>query len=268
MEIKYNGNLTYYKYTLIKKWDKNFKNNKRRNLKFVNEVLTLFCFNNELTSWEAAKKISKKNFESINKNEKKIKRLFVGRMDNGTKYEGLLQNEIIINIKNKKNNKYRISLFGLLYCLTYLKLTNKEIDNIAKMHQKLLPKIFSRWDEMKEKGDECYRLRLLSRGLLLDRFDMINDRKFPTMEMLFYLHMKFLKYSEMCHEKDLAEEISYWFYITYFYSKRSYSIQEKNNFKKILNKNPSINTWFKKFLFETKKYFKKSNTILVKNEWV
>ena len=129
--------------------------------------------NEPKTTWDLAKISIPNNISRLREREKIYRRLLVGRKDNGKHSNGILELGLVVkdgkSLKTGVADKYRLSLYGILYCIDVMDLTKNEIDGVAKKYSSVLPKVFGRWEMIKEKmGNKVYGIKLLANGLLAD----------------------------------------------------------------------------------------------------
>ncbi len=85
-----------------------------------------------------------------------------------------------------------------------------------------LPKIFGKWEFLKSIiDDEVYKLEILSKGLLLDNPETRKSPDNPIYELMSFIHIKYRRNFESISERELADQISYWFYIFLLYQRQS-----------------------------------------------
>jgi len=231
----------------------------------VQLMLEILALNGPLTTWGMAKTHLSNNSSAIRTREKEYRRLLVGRKDRGRKTMGVM--DVGLVLKDGKNNLrgssdvYRLSLHGILYCLDVLDLTNKQVDAMASMYSGVLPHVFGKWDYLKDViKDETYRLKILASGLFLDNVRITKITKFPVYEILTYLSIKYQNNFEHIQEKDLADQISYWFYTSLLLSSKSSSRakefhMEVRAWRKIFEGDKELQDWYYGFLGEVVKFY-------------
>lgn len=239
----------------------------------VQRMLHVLALNGPMTTWAMAKVDLLDDTEMIRTKEKQYRKLLVGRIDRGKRSSGVLDIGIVV-IDGKSNlrapaNVYRLSLHGILYCLDVLNLTNREIDLMAQKYSNVIPLIFGRWDYLKSIiGTDVYKLRLLGKGLLLDSAQTTTMSKFPVYEVLTYLAVKYQDYFEYISEKDLAEQISFWYYthllIPSSTAKKRTSSEIKQWYKLFAKGDKELKQWYQGFLDETVDFYKKRFDIVKK----
>ena len=199
-------------------------NSDTKHQKFVKHSLKILALNGSLTTWEMAKFVIPNNLDRMQSKEKKYRRLFVGRVDRGKYLPGLLDQGLVIQeeklYKNRQTVSYKLSLHGILYCLGVIDLTNEEIDIMASKYVTSLPRVFGKWLELKAISDDIYKIRILSKGIVLDDTELVKHKVSPIYELVTYLNLQYKK-SDYITEYDLAEKISYWFYVYFLYISHS-----------------------------------------------
>lgn len=223
-------------------------------------MLEILALNGPLTTWGMAKNHLGDNQNAIRTREKEYRRLLVGRKDRGKKSIGIM--DVGLVVKDGKNylrgpsDLYRLSLHGVLYCIDVLDLTNNQIDALAAKYAYVLPDLFGKWWYLKSIiGNEVYRIRSLAAGILLDNIRTTEISKFPVYEILTYISVKYQNSFEYIEEKDLANQISYWFYTSLLISsqlgiKTKISGLEERSWKKIFDGDKDLKKWYYSFLDE------------------
>lgn len=95
----------------------------------------------------------------------------------------LLENNFLYVYKIKNKIYYELSQFGLLYLLNFLKKDidnrdNKElIDVVITKHKHLLPKIFGKWGNLRQKNESMFLLQILTRPFFKHFQFYIDDLK-------------------------------------------------------------------------------------------
>jgi hypothetical protein len=239
----------------------------------VQNLLKMMSKNESMTTWDFAKISTSNDISKLREREKIYRRLLVGRKDKGKHSDGILDLGLVVkdgkSFKTGIADKYRLSLYGILYCIDVLDLTKNDIDKIAKKYFKVLPKVFGKWEYVKSKvGNKIYGIKLLANGLLADNPQIQVQHGIPFYELMSYIHIKYQKNFEHISEEKLAEQISYWFYVNLLYS----PIQKNNTHVGINSLNPIFTTdkelkkWFLVFFKESTKYYHERYNILRKSE--
>lgn len=240
----------------------------------VQTLLKIMSKNESMTTWDLAKISIPNDISKLREREKIYRRLLIGRKDKGKHSDGILHLGLAIkdgkSLKTGVADKYRLSLYGILYCMDVLNLSNKDIDKIAEKHSEILPKVFGKWDYIKSKiGDKAYRIKLLANGLLADNPQIQVQPGIPFYELMSYLHIKYQRNFESILEEKLAEQISYWFYINLLYQ----PIQKGNsdnvgisNLNQLFEDDVKLKKWFLVFFKESKKYYYERYGVLKKSE--
>ena len=230
----------------------------------VQKLLQILFLYGSCSTWEIAKIRFHNDISSIRSKEKEYRRLLIGRVDRGKYSEGVLDLGLVIkdfkNIKKINSDHYRLSLHGILYCLDVLNLNNNDIDKMASNYNYVLPKIFGKWDFLKSViGDDVYKLRILSKGLLLDN-QMLESTINPIYELMSYIHIKYKRNYEEISEEDLAEEISYWFYTFLLFEKTKSKLKKDQSgikkLQKIFKNDIEIQKWYLDFFTDAENYYK------------
>ena len=237
----------------------------------VQTVLKMLALEGTMTTWDMAKHYFANNPQQIRSREKEFRRLLIGRTDRGRHSKGILDlNLVLVNdISTKRNpgNKYRLSLFGILFCLDVLDLSHNQIDKMAKNYNAILPLVFGKWDFLKSiVGENVYNISLLGKGLLFDNLHVVAINNPQFYELISYFNIKSNQLSQSLNEEKIGELISLWFYITMLYFPTLVSINQKPLFylKKILKKDKKLQQWFSNYVDEAKKYYLERNKILEK----
>ena len=235
----------------------------------VQKLLQVLFLNGTCTTWEMAKIKHPNDVSTIRTKEKEYRRLIKGRTDRGKHSSGILELGLVINDGQKFNkgysDTYRLSLPGILYCLDVLNLSKKEIDQMAAKYAVFVPKIFGKWEFLKSiVDDDVYKIQILARGLLLDNPEL-SLKQSPLYELMSYLNFKYRKFYEFISEKDLSEQISYWFYTCMLYQNQRKGKNTLSGVEKlhaIFKKDKEIASWYNTFFKESELYFKNRTKIL------
>ena len=230
----------------------------------VRNMLNVMAKNEPLTIWDMAKVKFADDDSKLRYREKKYRRLLAGREDRGKHTAGILELGLVVkdgkSYKKVPADKYRLSLHGILYCINALRLTEREIDDLAKKYHSVLPKVFGKWDYLKSQiGDDVYTIRLLAKGLIADNPQIITNSETPFYELMSYVTIKYHRNYENISEEDLANQISCWFYVNLLY--QPYSKREKQyvGFERldaIFEKDSELKRWFLGFYKDAKRYYK------------
>ena len=216
------------------------------------------------------------DISTIRTKEKEYRRLLIGRTDRGKHSPGVLDVGLVVKDgksykKGSPSDQYRLSLHGILYCLDVLNLNHKDVDKMVSKYASIIPKIFGKWEYLKSViEDDVYKLQILSKGLLLDNPNLIKDQEVPLYELMSFIHIKYRRYYESILEKDLAEQISYWFYTYLLYQRKTNKV--KGNDKRIhlgvqklqhvFDRDKELSDWYREFFKEAENYYKdRTNTI-------
>lgn len=261
------GNLQAYKFymrpTAHRVYGSSIKT-KTKHQENVQKLLQILFLYGTCSTWKIAKIRFHNDISRIRSKEKEYRRLLIGRTDRGKHSEGVLELGLVVkdykNIKKITSDHYRLSLHGILYCLDVLNLNNQDIDKMASRYCDILPKIFGKWDFLKSIiGDDVYKLKILSKGLLLDN-QMLESHINPIYELMSFIHIKYKKNYEEITEKSLAEQISYWFYTFLLFDKTSSDLKKDQKgikkLQKILKNDIEIQKWYLDFFTEAKNYYK------------
>jgi len=236
----------------------------------VQKIIKMLALEGPLTTWDMAKIRFANDFDKIRTKEKEYRRLLIGRTDRGKHSEGIVDlNIVLIDSKSTKRNSgniYRLSVFGILYCLGEMNFSEKEIDKMAENYKIIFPLIFGRWNFLKSMiGNNVYNITLLGKGLLFDNPNIISIKNDEFYELISYFDIKSNILTESLNEKKIANLISLWFYITLLYFPKLINQKSENNqkyLKKILKNDPEIKKWFLNFIIEAKEFYKKRSKTL------
>ena len=224
-------------------------------------LLKNFALNGSMTTWEIAKKIHRNDLDKVRTREREFRRIFVGRIDRGMHSRGILELGLLEQeekiYKNRPVASYRLSLHGILFCMDALEFDDKEIDTMASMYGNTLPKVFGRWSYLKKIiGDDVYKIRILSKGMTMENLQFPKVNANPLYELMSFLSVNYKKNLDYIKEENLAEQISYWFYIYFLYSAKTKNHGIKK-LKKIFKKDKEIEVWFSDFVLSAKQYYSK-----------
>lgn len=238
----------------------------------VQKLLKIMSINESSTTWDLAKISIPDDITKLREREKIYRRLLVGRKDKGKHSDGILNLGLAIkdgkSLKTGIADKYRLSLYGILYCIDVLDLSNSEIDKIAKKYSKVLPKVFGKWDYLKTKiGERVYGIKLLANGLLADNPQIQVRPEIPFYELMSYVHLKYQRNFENITEENLAEQISYWFYVNLLYhpmgDNSDTGIESLNP---LFQDAPDLKKWFLIFFRDSIKYYHERYAVLKKSK--
>lgn len=240
----------------------------------VQNLLKIMSKNESMTTWDLAKISIPNDISKLREREKIYRRLLIGRKDKGKHSDGILDLGLAIrdgkSLKTGIADKYRLSLYGILYCIDVLDLSKNEIDKIAEKYHLVLPKVFGKWEYIKSKiGDKAYGIRLLANGLLADNPQIQVQQGIPFYELMSYVHIKYQRNFENISEEKLAEQISYWFYINLLYrpiQKKSSAHVGIDSLKHIFEDDKELKKWFMVFFNESKKYYYERYNVLKRSE--
>ncbi len=213
------------------------------------DLLQTLFVNGSCTTWEMAKNKSHK-ITIIRNQEKIFRRLLVGRTDRARYSGGILDSGLVVKEKHTKPySRYRLSLYGILYCLDTTYPRKKDIDVMTSKYAFLLPKIFGRWKELKSiLGSDVYNLQILAKTIYLNNLKMARTDN-PLYELMSFIHIKYRRNFESISEVELAEQISYWFYTFLLYRDKSQKL------KNILASDAHLQKWYMDFFNQAKNYY-------------
>ena len=90
----------------------------------VQRLLKIMSTNESMTTWDLAKISIPNEITKLREREKIYRRLLVGRKDKGKHSDGILDLGLVIkdgkSLKTGIADKYRLSLYGVLYCIDVL----------------------------------------------------------------------------------------------------------------------------------------------------
>jgi len=229
----------------------------------IQRMLHVLAVHGPQTTWGIAKVELSNDTSKVRAREKQYRKFLVGREDRGRHSPGVLEvGLVVVDGKNKLKapaNVYRLSLHGILYCLDVLDLTNKEIDMMAKNYENVLPMIFGKWQYLKKTiGNDVYRIKLIAKGFFLDNIQTSKISKIPVYETLTYLSIKYLDNFEHIEEKDLAQQISCWYYTQLLIPRNSHkknSIGYEQWYKLITKGDKDLKKWYQGFLDEVAEFY-------------
>jgi hypothetical protein len=236
----------------------------------VQNLLKIMSRNEAMTTWDFAKISITNDISKLREREKIYRRLLVGRKDKGKHSDGIVNLGLVVkdgkSFKTGISDKYRLSLYGVLYCIDVMNLDDKEIDRIAKKYAKVLPKVFGKWEYIKSKtGNKVYGIKLLANGLLADNPQIQVSPGIPFYELMSYVHIKYQRNFENISEEKLAEQISYWFFVNLLYQ----PLQKNNtvnigikSLDPIFETDIELKKWFLVFFKESTKYFQSRYNVL------
>ncbi|MDH3311536.1 MAG: hypothetical protein OEM28_00110 [Nitrosopumilus sp.] len=250
------------------------KSNLNKHQQNVQTLLKIMSKNESLTTWDLAKISIPNDMARLREREKIYRRLLVGRKDNEKHSNGILDLGLAIkdgkSLKTGIADKYRLSLYGILYCIDVLNFSNNEIDKIAEKYSRVLPKVFGKWGYLKSKiGDRIYGIKLLANGLLADNPQIQVQPGIPFYELMSYVHIKYQRNFESISEEQLAEQISYWFYTNLLYNPIGKNNSKSNGIKSldvVFDDDSYLKKWFLIFFRDAIKYYQQRYSILKKSD--
>ena len=245
------GNLMSYKFYVRPETHRLYGSTgttKSKHQQNVHDLLRILFVNGNSTTWDMAKTVERK-VSAVREQEKSYRRLLVGRIDRNRRSGGILDIGLVIRDKDTgPYAKYRLSLYGILYCIDVLQPTKRDIDRMAAKYSLLLPRVFGRWEHVKSVlGPDAYNLQVLSKGLYLNNSKMAHADN-PLYELMSYIHIKYRRSIESISEHDLAEQTSYWFYTYLLY-------RNPKKLKKMLNSDGETSGWYVDFFKQAKDYY-------------
>ncbi|MGI9566510.1 MAG: hypothetical protein ACR2LL_05795 [Nitrosopumilus sp.] len=279
------GNLFSYKYYLRPLAHRLYGNSPKTKIKHqqnIQKLLQNLFLNGTSTTWDMAKTRFHNDVSAIRTKEKEYRRLLVGRTDRGKHSAGVLDIGLVVKDgksykKGSPSDQYRLSLHGILYCLDVLNLNYKDIDKMVSKYANVLPKIFGKWEYLKSvlKDVDVYKLKILSKGLLLDNPNLSTYQGVPLYELMSFLNIKYRRYFESILEKDLAEQISYWFYTYLLYQRKSSKTDNKKDtvhlgvqkLQRIFDRDKELKDWYVEFFKEAETYYQ-NRTNVIKNSGI
>ncbi|MCA9826812.1 MAG: hypothetical protein KC444_00165 [Nitrosopumilus sp.] len=232
----------------------------------IHKILKMLALKGPLTTWDMAKIRFATDSEKIRSKEKEYRRLLVGRTDRGRHSDGIIDlNIVLVDSKSTKRNHgnvYRLSLFGILYCLDQMNFSEKEVDMMAKNYKIILPLVFGKWEFLKSVlGKDVYNISLLGKGLLFDDLNIISIKKDEFYELISFFGIKANTLTGSLNERKIAEIISLWFYVTllYFPNLMTDKKSEKGQkiLYKVLKKDRDLHKWFSDFIKEASEFYRK-----------
>ena len=239
----------------------------------VQSLLKIMSKNEAKTTWDFAKISIPNDVSKLREREKIYRRLLVGRKDKGKHSHGILDLGLAVkdgkSLKTGIADKYRLSLYGVLYCIDVMDFSKNEIDKVAQKYSDVLPKVFGRWDYIKSKvGDKVYGIKLLANGLLADNPQIQVQPGIPFYELMSYVHIKYQRDFENMSEEKLAEQISYWFYVNLLYQPVSKDVKNLgiSRLNEIFEDDAELKKWFLVFFKEATKYYQSRYSILKKSK--
>ena len=102
----------------------------------VQNLLKIMSENESMTTWDLAKISIPNDISKLREREKIYRRLLVGRKDKGKHSDGILDLGLAVkdgkSLKTGISDKYRLSLYGIMYCIDALDMDKNEIDKIVE----------------------------------------------------------------------------------------------------------------------------------------
>lgn len=224
----------------------------------VHELLYTLFVHGTSTTWEMAR-ARHSAINEIRTQEKAYRRLLVGRTDRKKRSNGIIDLGLVVPAEPaprigggegpRPYARYRLSLYGILYCMDAFEPEKKDIDAAASAYEEHLPRVFGRWRDLKRvAGKRVYCLDVLAKGLYLNNPSVADDGS-PIYELMSFLHVIYNRKFESISEYDLAEQISYWFYTFLWHSGGPVML------KKVLDVDQGLRAWYWDFFKRAKKYY-------------
>ena len=241
---------------------------KNKHAENIISLLEILARNGTSTTWQIAKHEIRNDMKKLRTREKEFRRLLIGRNDKKRHNTGLLELGLVVqdgvNLNRGPAAQYRLSLHGILYCIDTLNLNYDEIDKIATTYSNILPKVFGKWEFLKSViGEDIYKIKILSKGIILDNLIPLRESDFPLSEIMSFIHIKYNPKFENIEEEELSDQISFWFYTNLLYrpiKQINSETKKKESFQstlaKILNRDLTLKRWFDNFLAEVQNYNK------------
>ena len=273
-QMQHYGNLFYYKYYLRPTAHLQYGNSTKTKTKHqqnVQNLLQILFLQGTSTTWDMAKTKHLNDVSATRTKEKEYRRLLIGRTDRGKHSPGIIDLGLVIKDGKKykrgiPSDQYRLSIHGILYCLDVLNLNYNDIDKMATKYANVVPKIFGKWEYLRTIiGDDVYKIKILSKGLLLDTPSISKKQNGPLYELMSYINIKYRNFFESISEEALAEQISLWFY-TYLLYQRKESRNKKlvgvQKLQHIFERDEKLREWYLKYFKEAEKYYNERIKIL------
>ena len=273
------GNLFAYKYYVRPNAHRLYGNSPTSKIKHhqnVQKLLHILFLNGICTTWDMAKINFYNDLSAIRTKEKEYRRLLIGRTDRGKRSGGVLDLGLVVKDgksykKGSPSDQYRLSIHGILYCIDVLHLNPNDIDKMTTKYSDVVPKIFGKWEYLKSIiGDDVYKIRILAKGLLADNPTITKEKNVPFYELMSFNNIKYKRYFESISEKDLAEQISYWFYTYLLYQRQSSKNKThrgKQKLQRVFERDSELKIWYSRFFKDAEKYYKE-RTSTIKNSGI
>jgi len=238
---------------------------KSKHQKNIHRIFRMLALKGPLTTWDMAKIRFATDSEKIRSKEKEYRRLLIGRTDRGKYSSGIIDlNLVLVDSKSTKRNPgniYRLTLFGILYCLDQMNFNENEIDMMAKNYKIILPLVFGKWEFLKSVlGKTVYNISLLGKGLLFDNLNIISIKKDEFYELISFFGIKSNALTGTFNEKKIGELISLWFYVTLLYFPNLVTDKKSKKHEKllykVLKKDHELHNWFSDFITEANEFYR------------
>ncbi|MCY4252386.1 MAG: hypothetical protein OXU37_00475 [Thaumarchaeota archaeon] len=209
------------------------------------------------SAWEIAKVRFPNDNEHSRRKEKEFRRILQGRTDRGRHSPGMADSELVAVEESDGTQRYRLTPHGMLYCIDSLGLGSAQIDKMAAAYAAVIPRVFGRWDELKEAlGEDAYKVRVLARGMLLDNPSVHRHASSPIYELMSYLQLKYHRNFEVMREDDFAEQVSYWYYTYILYDPAPTAARAKRRVRLLTNALGGMRKWYSEFVEEANAHYR------------
>ena len=251
------GNLLSYKLYTRPKAQAAYGHVRARTARQLNaqRILGTLADRGRCTTWEMAKVRTPNETSHVREKEKDFRRIIGGRLDRGRRSQGMVDSGLI-TYEGDTSRSYRLTPHGILYCIDSLRMSDPQIDRMAASYAQVLPRVFGRWDHLRETlGDGAYRLRTLACGLLLDNPAIRRHSSSPIYELMSYLQLKYHRSFEVMREGDLAEQVAYWYYTCILYDPEPSAARAKSRLRTLRGALGDMRDWYSEFVREANEHY-------------
>ncbi len=220
-------------------------------------ILGVLAENGMCSTWEMAKVRMLNDLEGTREKEKDFRRIISGRRDRGRHSPGMSESGLITSELVGNSRKYRLTPHGILYCIDSLRMSDAQIDMMAAAYVDVLPRVFGRWEHLKETlGDGAYRIRTLACGLLLDNPAIRRDATSPIYELMSYIQLKYHRSFEVMREESLAEQVAYWYYTCILYDSAPSAKRASRRLRMLREALGDMHAWYSEFVKEADAHYR------------
>lgn len=245
----------------IKDIDSNLNHDKKHR-EFIVRMLRYVSLNGNASTWQFGLNCFKNL--PLRTGDMMARRILEGRKDNKKKKSPGIIELGLLSYQSKegkiRRKNYQLTLYGLLYSIKNCKFTSKEMYQIARVNESLIPLIFKKSWYLEKKKIGLEPLKLISSGRLENNTSFIN-------QLPYYEIMNFLLLFRNDHEKtkeDLSTFISFWFYTYLMWSLSKNKNKVSESWKNFFWDNSDLRSWYSGLLLQVRQFYHLRSQIIEK----